>query len=154
MNAVTRKGENGMTLVEVVISIVVIAIAVGAVLGVLSSNVARSADALVVSQAISIAEAYLEEITLKPVGDPDGVDGEAARIDFDDADDYDALLDVGAHDQFGNPIAGLSAYTIAVAVTPSGALPGIAAADALRIDVRVQFAPYVDYTLSGYKTRM
>jgi MSHA pilin protein MshD len=146
--------QAGMTLVEVVTSIVVIAIAVSAVLGVLTSNVQRSADALVQSQAISIAAAYLEEISLKAFADPDGIDGEAARIDFDDVDDYDGLLDIGAVDQFGNPMAGLGGYTVAVAVNPSGALPSVAAADALRIDVRVQFAPYVDYTLSAYRTRL
>ena len=146
--------QRGMTLVEVVISIVVISIAASAVLGVLARSVERSADALVVAQAISIAEAYLEEISLKPFVDPDGIDGEALRTDFDDVDDYDALLDVGAVDQFGNAIAGLAGYTVSVAVNPSAALPGVAAADAFRVDVRVQFAPYVDYTLTSYRTRL
>lgn len=143
-----------MTLIEVVISIVVVAIASAAVLGVLSSNVRRSADALVLSQAVSIAEAYIEEITLKSFDDPDAVDGEGARQDFDDVDDYDGLVDAGAADQFGNPIAGLGNYTVSVDVTPSGALPSVAAADALRVDVRVQFAPYLDFYLSAYKTRL
>jgi MSHA pilin protein MshD len=49
--------QRGMTLIEVVISIVIVAIAVGAVLGVLSQNARHSADALVLSQAVSIAEA-------------------------------------------------------------------------------------------------
>ena len=146
--------QSGMTLIEVVISIVVIAIAVSAVLGVMSMTVQRSADALVVSQAVSIAEAYVEEITLKPFVDPDGIDGEALRTNFDDMDDYDGLLDSGAFDQFGNAISGLGDYTISVAVTPSAALPSLPAADVLRVDVRVQFAPYVDYMLSGYKTRL
>ena len=58
--------QQGATLVEVVISIVVIAIAVSAVLGLLSTSVGRSADALIVTQGVSIANAYLEEISLKP----------------------------------------------------------------------------------------
>lgn len=144
----------GMTLIEVVISIVIIATAVSAVLGVLSRNAGRSADALIISQAVAIAEAYAEEISLKRFADPDGSDGEAARIDFDDADDYDGLSDSGARDQFGNAIAGLEDYAIGVSVQPSAALPGIASADALRVDVRVQFAPYVDLMLSTYKTRL
>lgn len=146
--------QRGATLVEVVISIVVIAIAVSAVLGVLSTSVGRSADALIIAQGVSIANAYVEEISLKPFTDPDGMDGEALRIDFDDVDDYNGLVDAGAADQFGNPIAGLAGYTISVAVTPSAALPGVGAGDAMLIDVRVQFAPYVDYTLSGYRTRL
>ena len=143
-----------MTLVELVISIVVVSIAVSAVLGVLSSNVEHSADAMVVSQAVSIAEAYIEEISLKPFDDPDGIDGEASRADFDDVDDYDGLLDAGAVDQFGNPIPSLAAYAVSVSVTGSGVLPGVPAADALRIDVRVTQLPYVDLTVSGYRTRL
>lgn len=149
-----RRREQGVTLIELVVSIVIIAIAAGAVLGVLSGNVARSADAMVLSQAVSIAQAYLEEISLKPYADPDGIDGETTRAAFDDVDDYDGLVDVGARDQFGNPIAALSGYTVAVTVTQSAALPGVPAADALRIDVRVSFPPAVNFLLTGYKTRL
>lgn len=149
----THSRERGMTLVETVIAIVVVAIAVSAVLGVLANTVQHSSDALVMSQAVSIAEAYVEEISLKPFADPDGTDGETARASLDDADDYNGLVDAGAYDQFGNPIAGLGGYTVTVATVPSGALPGVGAADALRIDVHVRYAPYVDYVLSAYKTR-
>lgn len=148
------RNQSGMTLIEVVIAIVVIAIAVSAVLGVLARNAGASADAMIVSQGITIAEAYLEEISLKAFADPDGTDGEAGRASFDDVDDYDGLFDAGAADQFGNPIPDLAAYTVSVAVNASSALPGIAAADAYRIDVRVRFAQRVDYTLSGYRTRL
>ena len=143
-----------MTLIEVVISIVVIGIAVGAVLGVLARNVEHSADAMITTQAVSIAEAYAEEITLKSFSDPDGIDGEALRGEFDDIDDYDGLVDAGAADQFGTAIPGLGDYTISVAVVATAALPGIGSVDARRIDVRVQFASLVDYTLSTYRTRL
>ncbi len=154
MNLRNGNREHGATLIEVVISIVVIAVAVSAVLGVMSTSVGRSADALVITQGVSVANAYLEEISLKPFDDPDGTDGEASRIDFDDIDDYNGLVDAGAADQFGNPIPALSGYTVSVAVTPSAALPGVPAGDALLINVRVQFAPYIDYTLSSYRTRL
>ena len=150
----SRKQQSAMTLIEVVMSIVIVAIAVSSVLGVLSSNVQHSADALVVSQAVSIAEAYIEEVSLKAFSDPDGLDGETLRVDFDDADDYNGLIDGGAVDQFGNASAGLDGYTIGVTVQGSAALPNIAATDALRIDVRVTFDPHVDYTLTAYKTRL
>ena len=68
-------------------------------------------------------------------------------------DDYDGLLDTGAADQFGNPIPALAAYTVSVTVSSSAALTGVPAADALRVDVRVTQAPYIDFVLSGYKTR-
>ena len=146
--------ETGATLIELVVSIVVIAIAVGAVLALLSSTTAHSADAMVLRQAVSIAEAYIEEVSLKSFADPDGVEGEASRVDFDDLDDYDGLVDAGARDQFGNPIAELSLYTVSVSVAPSSALTGVPSADALRIDVRVQFSPSIDMSLSAYKTRL
>jgi MSHA pilin protein MshD len=148
-----NRREAGVTLIELVISIVIVAIAGGAVLGVLARSAETSADAMIVSQAVSIGEAYLEEITLKPFVDPDGVDGETGRANFDDADDYDGLVDAGARDQFGNAIPALAGYTIRVAVSPSAALVGIPSTDAERIDVRVTYAPYVDLTLSAYKTR-
>jgi len=145
--------ESGVTLIELVISIVIVAIAASAVLGVLARSAETSADAMVISQAVSIGEAYLEEITLKPFVDPDGVDGEGARAAFDDVDDYDGLVDVGARDQFGNALPALAGYTVRVTVSPSSALAGVPASDAERIDVRVTFPPSVDFTLSAYKTR-
>jgi MSHA pilin protein MshD len=146
--------ERGVTLIELVISIVVIAIAASAVLGVLSRSVGRSADSMVMSQAVAIAEAYLEEITLRPFADPDGVDGEVNRADFDDVDDYNGLVDVGARDQFGAAIAALSQYTVAVTVAQSTALTAVPGADAERVDVRVTYSPNVTVTLSAYKTRL
>ncbi len=146
--------QRGVTLVELIVSIVVVATAVGAILGVLSRNVGGSADPFITLQAGAIAEAYLEEIRLRPFLDPDGADGEVLRSDFDDLDDYHGLLDNGARDQFGNPIAALANYTISVNVVASAALPGVPSADTLRIDVRVVQAPYVDFTLSSYRTQL
>jgi MSHA pilin protein MshD len=146
--------ESGATLIELVISIVVIAIAASAVLGVLSSTVGRSADAMVLSQGVSIAEAYLEEITIKSFVDPDGIDGEVARTDFDDVDDYDGLVDTGARDQYGTALAPLAQYTVTVTVTASTALTGVPSAAAQRIDVRVTHPGNVTVALTGYKTSL
>ena len=144
--------ERGVALIELVFSIVIVAVAASAILGLLARNAASSADAMVLAQAVSVAESYLEEITLKPFADPDGVDGEGARAAYDDVDDYNGLVDAGARDQFGAAIPGLGGYTIAVAVSPSSALPGVPSTAAERVDVRVTFSPGVDFTLSGYKT--
>lgn len=148
------RGERGATLIELVISIVVISIAASAVLGVLSATVGRSADAMVLRQAVAIAESYLEEVSRKPFDDPDGVDGEGARAAFDDVDDYDGLVDNGARDQFGAPLAPLAQYTVTVAVTPSAALPGVPQADTQRIDVRVAYLGDGAVALTAYKTRL
>lgn len=145
--------QGGVTLVELLVSIVIVSIAASTVLGVISMTTAASADPMIRHQAAAIAEAYLEEILLKPIDDPDGVDGEAARADYDDLDDYDGLADAGARDQFGAPIAALADYRVAVSVGASGALPGVPGADATRVDVVVTHANDVSFVLSGYRTR-
>lgn len=149
----TRSRQHGVTLVELLVSIVIVAIAASTILGVLSMTAAASADPMIRHQAASIAESYLEEILLKPFDDPDGVDGEGARADFDDLDDYNGLVDAGARDQFGNALAGLGAYNVAVSITPSAGLPPVPMADAWRVDVVVSHASNVNYALSGYRTR-
>lgn len=147
------KVQGGVTLVELLVSIVIVSIAASGVLGVLSMTTAGSADPMIRHQAAAIAEAYLEEILLKPIVDPDGVDGEAARADFDDLDDYDGLADAGARNQFGVAITGLDAYNIAVAVSPTSALPTVPVADALRVDIVVTNGLDISFALSGYRTR-
>ena len=147
------KPQVGVTLVELLVSIVIVSIAATGVLGVLSMTTAASADPMIRHQAAAIAEAYLEEIMLKPINDPDGIDGEATRANFDDLDDYHGLSDVGAHDQFGAPIAGLASYGIAVAVSPTAVLPSVPLADALRVVVVVTHSNDVNFVLSGYRTR-
>jgi MSHA pilin protein MshD len=150
----TIRGERGVTLIELIVSILIVAIAASAVLGVLSRSAGRSADAMIMAQAVSIAEAYLEEISLKAYADPDGVDGETVRTDFDDVDDYNGLVDSGARNQFGTAIAALSRYTVTVTVGTSAALTSVPSGDALRIDVRVTYTPNVTVALSGYRTRL
>ena len=150
----SSKPQRGVTLVELLVSIVIVSIAASGVLGVLSMTTAASADPMIRHQAAAIAEAYLEEIMLKPVADPDGVDSEAARADYDDLDDYDGLADAGARDQFGAPIAGLANYNVTVSVAPSSGLPSVPAADALRIDVVVSHTADINFVLSGYRTRL
>lgn len=148
------KNQGGVTLIELLVSIVIVSIAAGGVLGVLSMTTAASADPMIRHQAAAIAESYLEEILLKPVSDPDGTDGEGARADFDDLDDYDGLVDAGARDQFGTPIAGLGNYTVAVSVGPSSALPSVPMVDTLRVDVVVSHGSEINFVLSGYRTRL
>lgn len=145
--------QGGVTLVELLVSIVIVAIAASGVLGLLAMTTAGSADPMLRHQAAAIAESYLEEVLLKPFEDPDGVDGEVARADFDDLDDYDGLADAGARDQFGMPLAGLGDYSVVVAVSPSSGLPAVPPADALRVDVVVTRGVEVSFALSGYRTR-
>lgn len=148
-----RRPQRGATLVELLVSIVIVSIAASTILGVLALTSAGSADPMIRHQAAAIAEAYLEEVLLKPLADPNGIDGETSRADFDDLDDYDGLSDAGARDQFGNGIAGLEAYSVAVRVAPSAALAAVPMADAMRVEITVTHANDVNFVLSGYRTR-
>jgi MSHA pilin protein MshD len=143
--------QSGATLIELVIAIVIISISVSAILMALSTSLAQSADPMIRHQAVSIAEAYLEEIALKSFADPDGVDGEASRDLFDDVDDYNGLVDVGARDQFNVALADLDDYTVTVAVTASGALPSIASTELFLISVTITHAAQIDFTISAYR---
>ena len=143
--------QAGTTLIELVIAIVIVSIAVSAILMVFSMNVGHSADPMIRHQAVAIAEAYLEEISLKSFADPDGVDGEANRTLYDDVDDYNGLVDVGARDQFNAALAGLDDYTVTVAVTASSALPSIASTDLYLISITITHAADINFTVSAYR---
>ncbi len=142
--------QAGTTLIELVIAIVIVSIAVSAVLMVFSMNVGYSADPMIRYQAVAIAEAYLEEISLKPFADPGGGDGEASRDLYDDVDDSHGLVTVGARNQFDAALPGLGNYTVSVTVTQS-ALPSIAASDNYLINVTVTHAANINFTLSAYR---
>jgi MSHA pilin protein MshD len=103
-------------------------------------------------QAIAIAQAYLDEIEQRWVVDPNGTPANTGRGSWDLVDEYNGLDDVGAHDQSGNAIPALAAYTVTVSVAQSSALPNISSSAARRIDVTVAAAPNVSVTLSGYRT--
>ncbi|MDD1622155.1 MAG: prepilin-type N-terminal cleavage/methylation domain-containing protein [Methylococcaceae bacterium] len=136
--------QAGVTLVELVLTIVIISIALVGVLSVINLTVSHSADPVVQHQAIAIAESYLEEIL------PQNYSGTATgvRADFDDADDYNGLNDTGAHDRLGNAIDGLSQYTVTVAVSAQVLTGGV---DAKQVAVTVTGPGVGGLTLVGYK---
>jgi MSHA pilin protein MshD len=146
-----RSSQRGVTLIELIIAITIVAIGVTSILGALSVASSRSADAMVQQQAVSVAQAYLDEILQRWVVDPNGTPAAGGRATWDTVDAYNGLADTGAHDQFGNAIAALSGYNVAVSVVPSSGLGGIGAAALRRIDVTVTHAPNVTVTLSGYR---
>lgn len=143
--------QNGFTLIELVVSIVIIGIAVSAVLLPMNLTTARSADPMIQHQAVAIAEAYMEEIILRPFADPDGTDGETDRNLFDDVDDYDGLNDASTGDQSGTVIAGLESYTVTVDVVGT-ALNGISSANSKKVTVTVSHPSGINMTLSSYRT--
>ena len=140
-----HKSQHGVTLIELILSMVIISIALVGVLSVVNLTVSHSADPLVQQQAVAIAESYLEEILLQNYRGGTS----SSRADFDDVDDYNHLSDSGAHDQLGNPITGLSQYTVSVTVAAPTALAG--GVNAKQITVSVSGPGVNDLRLAGYK---
>ena len=144
--------HRGVTLVELVVAITIVAIAVTTILGAFAAVATRSADAMMQQQAIAIAESYLSEILQRWVVDPNGTPPNTGRASWDLVDQYNGLVDAGARDQFGNPIASLSSYTVSVSTSQSSALGSAPAAAARRVDITVSYPPSASVILSGYRT--
>lgn len=139
------KNQYGVTLVELILTMLIISIALVGILSVINLTVSHSADPVVQQQAIAIAESYLEEILLQNYSGS----ASANRADFDDVDDYNNLLDNGVHDQLGTAIAGLAQYTVSVSVAAATTLAG--GVNAKQITVSVSGSGVSNLSLVGYK---
>jgi len=129
--------QSGVTLVELVISIVILSIAMVAVMNSFSVSINQSADPLWRNKSMKLAQLYLDEILAKkyddstPLGglpveaNPDcgslGPDpGEATRADYNDVDDYDGTSGP-PEDIDGNSLdSSYDSYRVGVTVTCDG----------------------------------
>ena len=141
--------QRGMTLVELVMTIVILGIAAAALFSAMAAITGRSADPMLRQQSLAIAEAYMEEITLQAFSDPDGL-ADCGRSCFDDVGDYHGL-DEAPHDARGDAIDALSSYQVQVAVSAQalGPAPGVAAR---HIQVTVTDSTGQPMVLDGYRT--
>ena len=136
--------QQGLTLIELIISIVIIGIALAGVLSVMNLTTARSADPMIQHQALAIAEAYLEEILTKEYGGPTGA---TDRDEFITVGDYSVITDSVPANQLGNTIDGLGSYRVSVGVVSAT----INSVEMQHIDVSVSHPHGVNITLSGYR---
>lgn len=141
--------QSGLSLVELVVTIVVLAIAAAAILSVYTNSIVRSADPQLRMQATAVANSYLDEILLRPFADPDGSNAGETRGTYDNVADYNGLSEPPT-DQNGTALPGLSAYTVTVAVNSTTDL-GIGAGNELRITVNVNHPALGTVSLVGYK---
>ncbi|MBC8024935.1 MAG: prepilin-type N-terminal cleavage/methylation domain-containing protein [Steroidobacteraceae bacterium] len=137
--------ESGVTLIELVVSIVVIAVAGAALMGTLAYLSGTGNTSILQAQAQSIANAYLNEILGKRFA-PDGVEG--SRNQYDDVRDYNNLDHAVAQDVLDNPAGN---FRVRVTVGP-GALNGVPAGAVRRIDVTVSYGNGSSVVASGYRT--
>ena len=146
----------GFTLMEIIITIVVLSIASVSMLSAFTSAAKTSADPMIQHQAAAIAEAYMEEIQLKSFADPvdvelGGPEAGETRATYDDVQDYNGLTDAVALDQTGLAPSGFAGYSVSVTVIEQ-ALGTIAAADSMLIEVTVDHALIDPITLHGFRT--
>ena len=128
---VRYRAQRGMTLVELVITIVIIGIASAALFSAMAAITGRSADPMLRQQSLALAEAYLEAISTRPYAElPSAAQAASAPQDVE-----------------GNPI--LSDYQVAVEVDAAAALNGV---DATRIAVTVTDPQGQTLELSGWRT--
>jgi MSHA pilin protein MshD len=139
--------QRGMTLIELVVAIVVIAIAITSVLAVLSLQASRSADAMVTAQAAKIAETYLSEVLEKQYAGA----GAPSRATFNNINNYNGMVDGGVRDQTGAAVANLDQFTVTVAVVP-GVLGAVVAGQVRLINITVKHTNGTTVLLSGYRT--
>jgi len=122
--------QSGVTLVELVVSIVVIAVGVTGVLMAIQFTTGHSADPMLRQQAVAIADSYMDEILLHS---------------YDEVQDYDGTSE--------DPSSELSDYTVQVDVEE---IPDFGPTDitAQMITVSVQHDSYdAGFALTGYKTK-
>jgi MSHA pilin protein MshD len=139
--------QRGVTLVELIVSITVIAIAGVALSSTLAYLNGTGNTSILQAQAQSIANAYLNEIIGKRFADPNVI--EASRDLYNDVRDYDGLDTPAAGDEFGNA-AGNFRVRVSVVAGALGALPAI---DVRRIDVTVDYGTGAAVVATGYRTR-
>ncbi len=149
-----------MTLIELVVTILIIGVAVAGILSAFSVALRYNADPLVHKQALAIAESLLEEITSRAYSNldlhdttasianvigPEAATGEtrtSSTVGFDNVDDYHGYSQSNSlTDAAGNTLALVGNYSTCVLVrNPSAALSGVPATDVLQVSVFV-FGP-------------
>jgi MSHA pilin protein MshD len=136
--------EQGVTLVELVMSIMIISISMIGILSVVNITNKHSADPLITYQALAIAESYMDEILLQNYA------GTVAtiRANYNNVDNYNNLVNSPPQDQQGVSITGLAAYTASISVSAPTSMNGVLVK---QISISVSGPGATTVTLVGYR---
>lgn len=156
--------QRGATLVELVITIVVISIAIAGVVGAFALIAGRSADPLHHTRAVELAQLYMDEIITKKYDDATpqggvprysggcniGPDGGETRSTYDDVDDYHGTADSPPRSAEG-ALTGYDGFTVAVTVTCAGDEVDLPSSEAKRIDLDITAPGNQSFAYSAYR---
>ncbi|HTN32523.1 MAG TPA: type II secretion system protein [Marinobacter sp.] len=156
--------ERGATLIELVITIVIISVAIAGVVGAFSVITGRSADPLNQTRAVELAQLYMDEILTKkydesahqggvprvPGNCTSGPEGAETRATFNDVDDYHGLSGVPAS-HTNTALAGYEGFKVSVTVACAGAEVGLPHTEAKRIDLDISAPGNQSFTFSAYR---
>ena len=156
----TRHQQQGVSLIEAVLFIVVVSVALVVVLKAFDIANQGSADPILRRQSLAIAQSLLDEISFKPFGGAatdvtaDGYTAgpvtSATRALADDVDDYNGFSMNGIRSLDNSVLTGLSNYqaTVVVAAAAFGGVPSTAG---YRITVTVTDPSGAQLALEGYR---
>lgn len=147
----------GFTLIELIVLIVVLGTTLAGVMLLFQNVVRSSVDPQIYKQALSIAEAMLDEVLLASY---EPQPGGGTRANFDDVGDYNGFSTAGGiTDLQGVAIPGLAAYNVSVTVAAPAGLAdsggALSVAESRRVTVTVTVAGLPDMTvrLDGFRLR-
>lgn len=153
----------GATLVELVITIIIISVAIAGTVGAFSLIAGRSADPLNQTRAVALAQIYMDEILARrydeatPVGGVPKASGcninteEDVRADYDDVDDYNDIDNANPANAEGTALAEYNGFLVSVSVQCAGTEVGLTGDDAKRIDLAITDPSGQGYNFSVYR---
>ncbi len=165
----SRSCQQGATLVELIMTIVIISVAIAGVVGAFSLIAGRSADPLNQSRAVALSQLYMDEIFAKKFADGSPVGGGAVdssggadcadlgddgetRSMFNDVDDYHGLFDDPPRNSEEDTLNGYNGFTVSIAVQCDGNQVDFTEAyQAKRIDITITDPSGNNYLFSAYR---
>lgn len=146
--------QSGMTLIELIVAIVIIAVGLAGVLSVFNINVRASADPMLQKQMLAIAEGTMDEVMLLPFAPPTtdwtGTSSCGNRSNFDNVDDFSGYTAQPVCDYDGN--VKLPGYSVSVAVTSATLGMETGGETSRKITVTVERTPTESVSLISWRT--
>jgi len=131
----TRRGaQRGLTLIELIISLVLAGIVLGTIWSAWALLARNSVEPSVARQSLAIAQSLLREIELQPLPGTAVAASSPGRTGLASIADYNGLTMNGIVDAEGTAVPGLSGYSATVHVTAQ-ALAGVDSGFWVEVDV-------------------